>query len=188
MSRTPDLARTVEMYAAYQQGKTCSQIALLFGSTRQSVWERFKRRGLKLRPCPRNMALPFVEFDGARYAPGKDNYFRKTDGDRELLHHAKWRKAHGRIKRGWVVKFVDGDRMNVEIDNLECVPRAEMHSPRPIQIKACLWCEQPMGRRATGNFPEGPSAYAKRKTCDVKCAAAWKKGKPKGTLMPRVRS
>ena len=100
MSRTPDLARTAEMYAAYQQGKTCTQIAALFGSTRQSVWERFNRRGLKLRPCPRNLALPFVEFDGARYAPGKDNYFRKTDGDREPLHQAKWRKAHGRIKRG----------------------------------------------------------------------------------------
>lgn len=188
MSRTTDVARTGEMYALYQQGKTCYQIALAFKVSRQSVWERFKTQGLKLRPCPRNLALPFVEFDGKRYAPGKDNYFRKTEGDRELLHHAKWRKAHGRIKRGWVVKFVDGDRMNVDLDNLESVPREEMHTPRPITMKPCISCGHLMGRRATGNTPESPAAYAKRKTCSTQCSANWKKGRPKGTKMPGTRA
>lgn len=183
MSCIPDVARTREMYAFYEQGKTCSAIAVIFKTTRQSVWGRFNRQHLKMRPSSRSLALPAITWDGARYAPEKDGYFRKTVGDRELLHHAKWIKAYGRIKRGWVVRFVDGDRMNVDIDNLEAVPRDEMQRARHIKMKPCLACGHLMGKRATGNHPESPSAYAKRRTCNTQCAAAWKKGRRRGARM-----
>lgn len=173
------------MYELYEQGKSCTQIAVTFGTTRQVVWDRFRRRRLKLRPCPRNLALPFIEYEGARYAPNKDNYFRKTTGDRSLLHWDIWRKANCRqVKRGWVVRFVDGDRMNLDVDNLESVPKGEDRQMTKIKLKPCIACGQLMLRRATGNHPEGPSAYAKRKTCNSTCSARWKRGKRRGTRMP----
>jgi hypothetical protein len=182
MGCKPDLETTMAMYALYQQGLTCSKVADKFGVERQVVWDRFKRQGLKLRPSSRELALPFIEWKGARYAPNKDNYFRKTTGSRSLLHWDKWEHANGsHVKRGWVVRFVDGDRMNLDPDNLESVPKGEDRRQQPITPKPCKYCGRLMGRRATGNYPEGPTAYAKRKTCNAQCAAAWKKGKPKGS-------
>lgn len=183
MSCIPRTAETMQMYALYQQGKTCTQIAAVYGISRQSVWDRLRRRGLKLRPCPRNMALPFIEWGGNRYAPNKDNYFRKTTGDRSLLHWDIWEQRHGRVKNGHVVRFVDGDRMNLDIDNLESLPKGEDRRQLPIKIKPCLWCGRLMGRRATGAHPEGPAAYAKRRTCNAQCSARWKKGKKRGARM-----
>lgn len=183
MSCIPDLARTREMYTLYEAGKTCWEIAIAFKTTRQSVWDRFNRQHLAMRPSSRAKALPAIEFDGARYAPEKDGYFRKTVGDRELLHHAKWIKAHGRITRGWAVRFVDGDRMNVDLDNLEMVPRNEVQRVTPIKLKPCLTCGQLMTRRATGDIPEGPAAYAKRRTCNTACAAVWRRGRRRGETM-----
>ena len=184
MGRRPDIEQTQRMYAVYQDGKPCSKVAILFDVTRQSVWDRFKRQGYKLRPSSRSLALPFVDFEGARFAPEKDGYFRKTTGDRQHLHHAIWIKAHGRIIRGWVVRFVDGDRMNVVLENLESVPKNEVSHRKSVKIKPCISCGQLMGRRLTGNFTESPSAHARRKTCNVVCSAEWKKGRRRGVRMP----
>lgn len=177
MSCIPDTARTVEMYALYQTGKACAAVGAAFGITRQSVCDRFKRRGFKLRPPSSSKALPFIEFDGARYAPEKDGYFRKTTGDREMLHHAIWIKANKRITRGWVVRFVDGDRMNVTLDNLESLPKNEANRRMVIKPKPCLACGRLMGRRLTGNYPEGPAEYAQRKTCGTRCSGDWRRGR-----------
>lgn len=189
MSCKPDLPTTLRMYAHYLEGRTCTQIAATFGISRQSVWDRFRAQRMKLRPCPRNLALPFIDWGGTRWAPDKDGYFRRTQRSsghrrREVLHRAMWEQAHGRIKRSWVVRFVDGDRMNVDLDNLEAVPRTEMHSVKPIALKPCLACGELMVRRATGNHPEGPSAYAKRKTCNAQCSGNWKRGRKRGARMP----
>jgi hypothetical protein len=184
MGCNPDLETTNAMYELYQAGKTCTQVAAVFKVTRQGVWDRFKRQGLKLRPSSREIALPFIEHDGKRYAPNKDNYFRKTTGDRSLLHWDVWEKANGsHVKRGWVVRFVDGDRMNLDPDNLESVPKGEDRQMKPVTPKPCLACKRLMGRRVTGEHPEGPSAYAKRKTCNAQCSANWKKGRPRGARM-----
>ncbi len=186
MSCIPDVARTMEMYALYQAGKTCHAVALAFKTTRQSVWERFRRQRLPMRASSRSKALPFIEFEGARYAPEKDGYFRKTTGGgtRPLLHHAIYEKNHGRIARGHIVQFVDGDRMNLEPDNLVSLPRSEQVRAKPIKMKSCLACGRLMGKRVTGNFPESPSAYARRRTCNAQCSAAWKRGRRRGAKMP----
>lgn len=199
MSCIPDAAKTQAMYALYQEGQTCSQIALAFQTTRQSVWERFKRRGLKLRPCPRNRALPCITWGGARWAPDKDGYFRRTQragahARREVLHRAMWEAAHGRLRRGAVVGFRDGDRMNVTLDNLVCLPKDEActmlnggalrFSAQFPRLKRCLACDSAMGRRVTGNHAESPAAYRKRKTCNADCSAAWKRGRARGARMP----
>ena len=188
MSRKLDIVTTRAMYSIYQQGKSCSQVALAFNVSRQSVYERFSRQGFKLRDSSRSLALPFIEFEGKRYAPEKDGYFRKTTGDRESLHWAIWRKEYGDIPQGHVVCFVDGDRMNVTIDNLACVRKGEdrrFGRFMQLRLKPCLACGQVMGRRmGWDSHHEGPAAYAKRKTCDPRCSADWKRGKSRGSRMP----
>jgi hypothetical protein len=151
------------------------------------VWDRFKRAGLAMRADSKKKALPSIDFDGAKYAPFTDNYFRKTSGDRELLHWDIWKKARGPIKRGYEVRFIDGDRMNCVLENLICVRKGEGRGfgkvSRP--LKDCLACGRTMLPQLGRKNPEGPAAYARRQTCDAACAGRWKKGRPRGSLMPR---
>lgn len=184
-----DLGTTCEMYGLYQDGKTLAEVADIFGIKRQGVWGRFKRCGLKMRSelMPANRALPSIEFNGAKYAPyNTDNYFRKTSGDRSLLHWDMWIAARGPIKRNHEIRFVDGDRLNIVLENLVCVRVGEGRGfgKASAPLKPCLNCGRKMLPQFGRKNPESPSAYARRKTCDTACSAMWKKGKPKGTRMP----
>lgn len=183
----PDLATTCEMWGFYKDGRSCSYIAKLFKTTRQGVWDRFRRRGLPLRPSSRSRALPFIEFDGKRYAPNKDNYFRRTTRTQgtygDMLHRAMWVKANGPIPKRHVVYFLDRDRMNCVLENLGCCHKNEVPHSTPLKLKPCLSCGRLMGKRATGNHPESPSAYAKRRTCGTRCSSDWKRGKRRGLRM-----
>ena len=77
------------MYAEYQAGRSCQQVAAIFGGTRQSVHEVFKSHGLVLRP--RHPRLwPKIIYRDRSYTPGKSGYYRATEGDRQMLHHAMW--------------------------------------------------------------------------------------------------
>jgi hypothetical protein len=183
VSYPADVAGTRKMHEHYAQGMTLRQVGALFGLNAESVRGRFHRQGLAVRT---KVAPPSVEFDGDRYAPTKYGYFRKTYGDRRHLHVAKWEKANGRVPRGHVVAFVDGDRMNIELDNLECLPLEEAGSLRklPLELKRCLACGEAMPRRLGVNYHESRSAYAKRKTCDAKCSGEWKRGRRRGSRMP----
>jgi hypothetical protein len=182
------------MYAVYREGKSLEDVGDAFGVSRQSVYERFRRQKLELRKRP--APLPFIEFDGHRYTADHHGYFRRTTGDGEALHRAKWMKANGPIARDHEVNFVDGDRMNVELENLICVPRDEANafrSARGFKLKACIACGELMGRRFTATSREGPAAYAKRKTCNLQCSGEWKLGRRRGakmndvSLIPRPR-
>ena len=63
----------------------------------------------------------------------KDGYIeRKVTDDPALVparrwvgeHRLVWEAANGPIPDGHVVVFLDGDRLNIDLDNLRCVPRA----------------------------------------------------------------
>lgn len=41
------------------------------------------------------------------------------------LHLILWEDAHGAIPKGHCLRFRDGDALNVELDNLELIPRAD---------------------------------------------------------------
>ncbi len=142
------------------------------------------------RPCLR----PFVEFEGARYTPVVSGfyagYLRKTSGNREMLNRAVWEKHNGRIRRGLIVIYLDGDKMNNTIENLAAMPRPEARRiitarVHRIAVKDCIACHKPMGRRFSWDGREGPTAYAKRKTCNPQCSANWKRGKPRKSRMPQ---
>lgn len=61
-----------------------------------------------------------------------DGYIeRKVTDDRSLVparrwvmeHRLVWEAAHGEIPEGHVIVFLDGDRQNLDLENLRCVPR-----------------------------------------------------------------
>ena len=87
--------------------------------------EVFKCRKLKLRP--RHLRLhEKVEYRGRSYTPGKSGYYRATEGDRRPLHHAIWEDAHGPIPAGWQVTFKNADHTDVCLENLDCLPIADV--------------------------------------------------------------
>lgn len=44
----------------------------------------------------------------------------------QMAHRWLWEQHHGAIPAGWVVRFIDGDSTNITIDNLHCLPRADL--------------------------------------------------------------
>lgn len=122
--------RASQMYALYQDGYSLSQVAGMFGVTRQSVFGLFKTRRWPMRPKP--MPLPPVEFNGAKYTVRNTGYYGRTDDRRTLLHRDVWELHNGPIPRGWDIHHKDGDRANNDITNLELLPKAEhtrLYSP-----------------------------------------------------------
>lgn len=112
-----------QMYAMYLEGRSLADVAKAFGRTRQSVWGLFKYRGWDTRR-PRD-PLPFLTFNGIRYTRANTGYYRRTDGDRNLMHREVWEFYNGPIPKGWDIHHIDNDRTNNVIGNLECLPKAE---------------------------------------------------------------
>lgn len=123
MGRKPDLAGTQRMYDLYCQGKSLAEVAEIEGVTRQTVYTRFKRQGLDMRP--RRASLPHIDYRGRRYTLGVNGYYRATEGDRAYLHREKWKHERGPIPAGWDVHHIDHDKTNNDISNLHCLDKAE---------------------------------------------------------------
>lgn len=52
-------------------------------------------------------------------------YKSSTSGYYRFKHHLIWEAAYGDVPEGHVLRFIDGDRRNLTLDNLELVSRAE---------------------------------------------------------------
>jgi hypothetical protein len=53
-------------------------------------------------------------------------YIRKAKSNWALLHRDIWERHNGEIPKSHVITFIDGDSMNCNIENLECIPRSEL--------------------------------------------------------------
>lgn len=123
MGRKPDLAGTYRMYDLYCQGNSLEEVAKVEGVSRQTVYTRFKRRGLDMRPRPK--PLPHISYGGRKFTLGVNGYYRATEGDREYLHRAIWEAERHPIPDGWDVHHIDHDKTNNDISNLHCLDKAE---------------------------------------------------------------
>ena len=123
MSCKPDLERTQHMYDLYCQGSSLQDVAKMMGVSRQTVYTRFKRRGLDMRTRPE--PLPFVEYNGRKYTVGMNGYLRATEGDRELLHRAIWNREVGAIPDGFEIHHIDHDKTHNEVSNFECLSKED---------------------------------------------------------------
>jgi hypothetical protein len=167
-------ARVAAMYADYQSGMSLAQVGEKYGGiSRQSVFNLFEARGLPLRT---KKLYPTVEFNGYRYSPSaKGGYWRRTTGDKPLLHHDVWRFHCGNIPLGYQVIHRDGNLDNNALENLVCLPIHEVsrhyHPPQPVIAgKVCDYCGKSLERkRFRGGATEGPASFARRRYCDRTC-------------------
>lgn len=42
-------------------------------------------------------------------------------------HREIWREAHGEIPRGWLIHFLNGNKLDTRLENLAAVPRYPRH-------------------------------------------------------------
>jgi hypothetical protein len=119
VSCKPDIVGTQRMYDLYCQGLSLARVAEIEGVSRQSVFTRFKRQGLDMRPRP--TPKPYIEYDGRRYTLKEHGYYRATDGDREYLHRAMWMLECGPIPVGFDIHHRDHDKTHNAVTNFECL-------------------------------------------------------------------
>ena len=128
-----DTQEVIELYLA---GYSCGDIARMFSMSRQAVWERLTRSKVKLRT---KKVLPFVVYDGIKFTPRGNGYYRATSRDKNLfLHRYIYEKEVGIIPEGYDIHHIDFDRQNNRVDNLECISKSEhtsKYSPGHNQYK-----------------------------------------------------
>jgi hypothetical protein len=59
-------------------------------------------------------------------------YTKISDGHWVLSHRLIWEQAHGPIESKHVVRFIDGNSMNLDLSNLECISMKENASRNSI--------------------------------------------------------
>lgn len=111
-----------EMYAVYLIGKSLAEVAELYGMTRQSVYEGFKRRSYELRsPNER----PYQMLDGIKFTLRDNGYYGATTSDRKLMHRYIWEKYNRLIPEGYDIHHIDHDKTNNDISNLAIYSKSE---------------------------------------------------------------
>ena len=178
-------------------GQSVGQIARDFGVSYATVYHRLRAAGALVpsHTWPKGVQ-PTTEFNGVKYTWCAKGYYRRTDGDRSLLHHDLWEAAHGPIPAGYDIHRRDGDLHHNTLDNLVCVTRSEgtrLHQPlHETPIRYCAHCGTPLVRRwqsrgKSGYGWETPAALAKRQYCGRACHYAHHIGKPRKWSARRER-
>lgn len=111
-----------EMYRLYQEGHSLCGVGVMFGISRQAVYDGFKLRGFKMRKKPR---LTTQIFNGVRFSIRNTGYFGKTYGDRKLMHRVVWEHYNGKIPPGCDVHHKNRDKADNRIENLELMSKSE---------------------------------------------------------------
>jgi hypothetical protein len=106
------------MYFDYVLGASIEDVGLIWSRTRQSVHSVFQSHKLPLRADSKARCVDVTEWNGRKFAPGKNGYLRATDGGREVLEHLVWASLNGPVPEGMNVAFRDGNRRNCAPENL----------------------------------------------------------------------
>ena len=113
------------MYEQYVEGFSLAEVGKMFGVTRQSVYTMFKCRELELR---KKKVLPLQFFNQEKFTIMNTGYYRSTFKERNLMHRYVWEFYNGKIKDGYDIHHIDGDKTNNKIENLECMKKEEHSS------------------------------------------------------------
>lgn len=119
-----------EMIEEYRRTNSLQATGRKFNRSRQSMWQILSKR-IKINPVHKFLHEPVI-YKGEKFTPGKNGYLRRTTGrSGELqLHRLIWIDLHGPIPAGHQVMFRDGDRQNVDPDNLYCEKRTQAYVGR----------------------------------------------------------
>lgn len=114
------------MYAMYLTGKSIEDVAKVYRKTRQAAYDQFKARGFKLRS---KQMKGLQVLDGIKFTLMKSGYLRGSvpGRGRMTMHKYLWEKHRGEVPPGHNLHFKDGNRENVSLENLECLPIAEIN-------------------------------------------------------------
>lgn len=112
------------MYAAYAIGKSLEQIGVMYGKTRQAVYDVFRTRGYQLRS---KQLRGLQVLDGMFFTITKNGYLRGTrsDGARVLMHRYVWEKHNGPIPPMHDIHHLNRNKQDNRIENLELLSKAE---------------------------------------------------------------
>lgn len=100
--------------------RSMKELVKLIGRTRDSIRRKASQRGLKkTRPTESLQHYGDGIVLMTRVA-GKHSFGKLTKRHRRL-----WEEHNGPIPKGYVVKFIDGNPMNAEIENLRCISRSQ---------------------------------------------------------------
>lgn len=87
----------------------------------------------------------------------QDGYlFRKTDSGWRAAHVALWEQHNGPVPANHIVTFKDGDKTRIEIENLECISRADQLERYtvvnlPNALKQVIWLKGALTRKINAN-------------------------------------
>lgn len=109
-------------YKKYEEGYSLAEVGKAFGVSRQSVFDCFKRRGLKLRKVKE---LPAQYFQGEKFTPQNNGYYRSTLKSRTLMHRIVWEYSNGKIPIGYDIHHINHDRTDNRLSNLELFSKSE---------------------------------------------------------------
>lgn len=115
-------SKAIEMYEWYCKGYSLSEIGEMYGVTRQSVYEMFKRREYKLREKKK---LPFKTFNGRKFTLRNTGYYGETSGKRESMHRVVWEFYNESIPKGYDIHHINHDKTDNRIENLEIYSKSE---------------------------------------------------------------
>lgn len=132
--RLPD--RVVkEICADYGRLKSYKKVVALWGVPHCAIYTILRRRGV----IPPRRCKKVVTYQGRRFTPDREGYLcemSRTSGigriekTEKRLHRIVWSQERGPVPKGHKVVFKDGDRLNCDISNLECLPAAEFNRLR----------------------------------------------------------
>lgn len=159
---------TADMREEYESGLSLAQVASRYGCTRQSVYDRFKRAGVKMRTVKRN---PVVRFRGLRYTAAKDGYYRCTTGGRVQLVHAVWAVHHGPVPPGHEI-LNKGPAWTKDVEDLLLISRRDRsHLAGAVDQRWCEYCGFLIPHKKYR-----PKAYSERRFCSPRCKGLAGKG------------
>lgn len=116
---------TKQVEKLYTQGYSCAEIGKMLGATRQAIWEKLKNAGIETR---KKKQLPFIMYDSKKWTISKTTGYYRLTNSRKVhisLHRYVYEKEKGMIPKGYDIHHLDCDKSNNQIDNLECLPKAE---------------------------------------------------------------
>ena len=122
MGRPKKTDQCEDMYKMYQSGLSLSEVGMVYGISRQSVYEMFKNHGKIIRAKKK---LVHQEFNGNKYTMRNIGYLGKTYGNRSLMHRDVWEYHNGEIPDGFDIHHKNGDRTDNRIENLEMIEKSE---------------------------------------------------------------
>jgi hypothetical protein len=111
------------MYAMYQTGKSLNQIGVVYGRTRQAVYDVFQTRGYKLR----SKELKGLQIlNGINFTLTKGGYLRGSmNGKRVLMHRYVWETNRSPIPPDHDIHHINKNKQDNRIENLELLSKSE---------------------------------------------------------------